>query len=140
MLFANECILLAHTEEALQHIVNRFSDAAKNFGLTNSLKKIEVLYQPSLREAYSPPHVSIDGTNLNAVRHFTYLGSVISSGATVSKDLDNRLSKASNSFERLSKRVWQSHALCLSTKIQVYRAVVVSTLLYGAETWVLYRK
>ena len=26
---------------------------------------------------------------------------------------------------------------CLSTKIQVYRAVVGPTLLYGAETWVL---
>ena len=30
--------------------------------------------------------------------------------------------------------------LRLSTKLQVYRAVVVTTLLYGAETWVLYRK
>ena len=39
MLFADDCALLAHTEETLQHIVNRFSDAAKNFGLTISLKK-----------------------------------------------------------------------------------------------------
>ena len=30
--------------------------------------------------------------------------------------------------------------LRLSMKIQAYRAVVVPTLLYGAETWVLYRK
>ena len=30
--------------------------------------------------------------------------------------------------------------LRLSTKIQVYRTVVVSTLLYVAEIWVLYRK
>ena len=81
--------------------MNRFSDAAKNFGLNVSLKKTEVLYQPSPREAYSPPHTSIDGTSLNAVEHFTYLGSVISSDATVSKDLDNRLSKASRTFERL---------------------------------------
>ena len=50
------------------------------------------------------------------------------------------MSKASSSFGRLSKRVWQSHSLRLSTKIQVYRTVVVTTLLYGAETWVLYRK
>ena len=104
------------------------------------LKKTEVLYQPPLREAYSPPHISIDGTNLNAVEHFTYLGSIISNDATVSKDLDNRLSKASSSFGRLSKRVWQSHSLRLSTKLQVYRAVVVTTIMYGAETWVLYQK
>ena len=41
-LLADDCALLAHTEEALQHIVNRFSDAAKNFGLTISLRKTEV--------------------------------------------------------------------------------------------------
>ena len=133
-------LLFAHTEEALKHIVNRFSDAAENFGLTISLKKTEVLYQPPSREAYSRPHISIDGTNLNAVEHFTYLGSVISNDATVSKDLDNRLSKASSSFGRLSKRTWQSHSLRLSTKLQVYRVVVVTTLLYGTETWILYRK
>ena len=140
LLFADDCALLAHTEEALQHIVNRFSNAAKNSGLTISLKKTEVLYQPPSREAYNPPHTSIDGTSLNAVEHFIYLGSVISNNARVSKDLDNRLSEASRSFGRLSKRVRQSHSLRLTTKIQIYRAVVVPTLLYGAETWVLYRK
>ena len=84
-------------EESLQHIFNSFCDAAKNFGLIISLKKTEVLHQPPPRVAYSP-HISLDGTNLNAVEHFTYLGIVISNDATVSKDLDNRLSKASSSF------------------------------------------
>ena len=74
------------------------------------------------------------------MEHFTYLGSVISNDATVSNDLDNRLFKASSSSGRLSNRVWQSHSPHLSTKLQVYRAVVVTTLLYDAETWVLYWK
>ena len=99
----------------------------------SSLKKTEVSYQPPPSEAYSP-HISIDGTNLNALEDFTYLGSVISNDATVSKDLDNRLSRASSSFGRLPKRVWQSHLLRFSTKLRVYRAVVVPNLLYGAET------
>ena len=99
-----------------------------------------MLYQLPQREANSPRLISTNGTNRNAVEHFTLLGSVISENASVNKDLDNRLSKASSSFGRLSKRVWQSHSLRLSTKLQVYRAVVVTTLLYGAETWVLYRK
>ena len=71
------------------------------------------------------------------VKHFTYLGSVISIDAAVSKDLDNHLSKAISSFGRLSKRVWQSHSLRLSTKLQVYRAINITTLLYGAENGVL---
>ena len=46
LLFADDCALPAHTEKALQHIVTRISNAAKNFGLTISLKKTEVLYKP----------------------------------------------------------------------------------------------
>ena len=38
------------------------------------------------------------------------------------------------------QREYGNHSLRFSTKIQVYRAVVVPILLYSAETWVLYRK
>ena len=140
LLFADDCALLAHTEEALQTAVNRFAQAAKAFGLTISLKKTEVLYQKPPREAYTPPQINIEGYQLKAVEHFTYLGSVISNDATTTKDVDNRIAKASSSFGRLQKRVWQNHSLRLTTKIQVYKAAVVTTLLYGAESWVLYRK
>ena len=112
LLFADDCALLAHTEEAFRHIVNRFSDAEKNFGPAIGLNKNEVLHQPPQRKAYRPPQIS-------AVEHFTYLVSIISTVSTVSKDLDSHLSKASSCFGRLSKRVWQSLLLCLSTKIQV---------------------
>ena len=107
LLFADDCAVLANTEEALQHIVNCLSGATKNFGLTISLKKTEVLYQPPLREAYSPPHISIEGTG-----HFTYPGSVISNDATVSKALDNRLSNPSQQF--LWKTVKESTAKSLT--------------------------
>ena len=105
----------------------------------HEMKKAEVLYQPPSRKAYSPPHINIDGNNLNEVEHFIYLGSVISNDATVSKDPDNRLFKASISFGRLSKTVWQSRASPLH-KDPGIQSRHCSTLLYGAETWVLYRK
>ena len=112
LLFADDCALLAH-------IVTRFSDVAKNFGLTISLKKTEVLYQPPPREAYSPPHISIDGTNLNAVEHFTYLGSIISSDATVNKDLENCLSKGSSSTS--PQKSWYTGPLSFPPSFMVQR-------------------
>ena len=102
--------------------------------------KTEVLHHKPPHGAYNPPQISIDGHPLNTVEQCTYLGSVISNEATVAKDVDNRLAKASSSFGRLQKRVRQNHSLRLSTKLQVYRAVVVTTLLYESESWVLYRK
>ena len=70
----------------------------------------------------------------------TYLGSVISIDATATKDVESRLAKASISFGRPQKRAWKNHSLRIETEIKVYRAVVISTLFYGSEAWVLYRK
>ena len=41
-------------------------------------------------------------------------------------------------MSRLSKRVWENKKLTLNTKMKVYQACVLSTLLYGSETWPTY--
>ena len=54
--------------------------------------------------------------------------------------MDNRLAKANSAFDRLYKRVWNNNNLKKDTKISVHKAVVLTTLLYGAKTWVIYRR
>ena len=41
---------------------------------------------------------------------------------------------------RLSKRVWENSSLTRRTKILVYQACVLSTLLYGSEAWTTYMR
>ena len=50
------------------------------------------------------------------------------------------MAKASASFGHLRKRVWDNRGLKIDTKCAVYRAVVLSALLYGCETWTAYRR
>ena len=38
---------------------------------------------------------------------------------------------------RLTKKAWSNSKLTEHTKIQIYRACIVSTLLYGSESWTL---
>ena len=57
---------------------------------------------------------------------------------TTASLIDSRIAKASSSIGRLHSRVWSSHDLKLTTKISVYRAVVLRRLLYTAETWTPY--
>ncbi|BHF85589.1 hypothetical protein SprV_1002875800 [Sparganum proliferum] len=55
-------------------------------------------------------------------------------------DVANRISKASQAFGRLQSTVWNRHGLQLSTKLKMYKAVILPTLLYGAETWTVYTR
>nr|VZI32979.1 unnamed protein product [Spirometra erinaceieuropaei] len=48
-----------------------------------------------------------------------------------------RISKASQAFGHLQNTAWNQHDLHISTKRKIYKAVILPTLLHGAETWKL---
>jgi len=76
---------------------------------------------------------------LTPVNRFCYLGSYLSNTISVDIDVNSRLAKAGDAFGKLQRRLWGEHSVALLTKIAVYQAVVLSTLLYWCESWVLYR-
>ena len=139
-LFADDCALLAHSEADLQAFVNKFAEATYLFGLTISIKKTEVLHQSSPAQRLPSPSININGSELKNVDQFKYLGSIMSSDGTLSKEIESRISKASQSLGRLRSWVMDNRTIKLSTKLKVYKAVVLTSRLYGCETWTLYRK
>ena len=138
VLFADDCALAAHTESDQQLMLDRFSSASKLFGMTVSLGKTKVLHQPG-PNTYPPAHnIVIDDTLLANVEHFKYLGSTLSCDGSLDKEIATRISKASQAQGRLRNRVLNQHNIRLLTKLRVYNAVVLPSLLYGCETWTLY--
>ena len=69
---------------------------------------------------------------------FTYLGSTITDNLSLDAEIDKRIGKAASTLARLTARVWTSPKLSVKTKMAVYNACVISTLLYGSETWTTY--
>jgi len=51
-----------------------------------------------------------------------------------------RIKSASAAFGRLSSRVFFNHNLTIDTKVAVYKAMCISVLLCGSESWTLYRR
>lgn len=84
------------------------------------------------------PNINIGDFALQVVEDFTYLGSTISNSLSLEPELNKRIGKAAAVMARLSKRVWENNKLTISTKIAVYRACILSTLLYGSESWTTY--
>ena len=140
LLFADDCALLAHTVDDIQAIINAFARSSRRFGLTISLKKTEVIYQPKPGADYTAPTITIDNNALNYVDKFTYLGRTISQNALTDSKISAWIGKASGSFGKLTKRLWSERGVRLATKINVYGAVVLPTLLHGCEAWTPYRR
>ena len=136
MLFADDAALTSHTEEGLQRLISQFAHACKEFGLTISIKKTNVMGQ----DTPAPPSISIDDEVLEVTDHFTYLGSTVSSNLSLDVEIDRRIAKAAAVMSKLNKRVWANGQLTMNTKLKVYQACVLSTLLYGSESWTTYAR
>ncbi|XP_068756587.1 uncharacterized protein [Montipora capricornis] len=134
LLFADDAGIAAHSEAALQRLIDSFAAACTEFGLTISLKKTQVMGQ----DVSNDPSISIGDHTLEVVDKFTYLGSTISSNLSLDAELNTRIGKAATALARLTKRVWDNTMLSTNTKMRVYQACVLSTLLYGSEAWTLY--
>lgn len=134
MLFADDAAIASHQEDGLQRLMDRFANACSLFGLTISQKKTQVMGQATA----SPPSITVQGTPLEVVRQFQYLGSTASDTLSLDMELNKRIGKASTTLSKLTKRAWENRHLTTSTKMTVYRACILSVLLYGSESWTTY--
>lgn len=134
LLFADDVAIISHTEQQLQRLMDRFSQACDYFRLTISLQKTKVLSQ----DVDTPPVIITDNHVLDVVHQFTYLGSTISNNLSLDAKINKHIGKAATTLGRLTTRVWGNGKLSTSTKMAVYNACIVSTLLYGSKTWTTY--
>ena len=82
----------------------------------------------------------VDENKLNSALDFTYIGSTISSNGCIDDEIQRRMAKARASFGRLRQRLWNNHHVSMRVKGKIYRAIVLPTVLYGAEAWTMYRR
>src|SRR6218665_2431903 len=78
--------------------------------------------------------IVLEEVPIEEVEDFFYLGSVMSSNSSCDKEIKTRMGKAYVVFGRL-ERIWKSNGCSIDTKARLYESIVLSTLLYGAETW-----
>ena len=132
---------MAHGASEMQLLVDRFARAAAWFSLKINIKKTECLYQPVklLQSQPEPEVITINQEPLVQATNFTYLGSTVSSNAKLEKELRKMLGKANKAFGNLRQRLWSNRHVSIRAECKVYRAMVLSTLLYGAKVWTIHR-
>ena len=128
--YADDIAILANTSNQAETVLHRIEQAAAGIGLHVNAHKTEYMCYNQKGDISTR-----DGTPLKLAHKLTYLGSSVSS---TEKDIDTRPTKAWTAINRLSIR-WKSD-LTDKTKRSLFRAAVVSILLYGCTTWTLTKR
>ena len=128
--FADDLALLSHCLQDIQDKVNALKETAQRVGLTISQEKTKLLRTNNMQEA----PVTIEGSVVEDVDEFVYLGSKISKTGGTDEDVTARIKKAQQAFAIL-RPVWKLTAISTRMKLRVFNSNVKAVLLYGAETW-----
>ena len=128
--FADDLALLSHTQQQMQEKTNYVAHYSACIGLSIHKGKSKVL---KINTSSNTP-ITLEGTILEEVEGFTYLGSTIDMQGGTDADIKARIGKARGAFNQLNK-IWTCGSLTLKTKVRIFNTTVKPVLMYGAETW-----
>jgi len=115
-----------------------FEKITRECGLTINVGKtkqlITLINPKEPKERLPEVDLTIRGEKVERVKDFVYLGSMISETGGSFKDINRRIGQAAYRFSKLDN-VWKQRGISLLTKVYIYKTTVMSTLLYGAESW-----
>ncbi|XP_035664112.1 uncharacterized protein LOC118407702 [Branchiostoma floridae] len=126
--FADDIALISDTAEKACTLLNAVERQCQRIGLQLNTKKTKVMAFNSSDNNVA----TLDGTRLEVVPDFKYLGGWIASTA---HDMKVRRALAWNALHSM-RRVWQS-GMADDLKRRLFVSTVECVLLYGSETWTL---
>nr|VZI05652.1 unnamed protein product [Spirometra erinaceieuropaei] len=134
LLLADNCELKTTTKVDMQRSMDLSVTGYANFGLTIKTDKTVVTHRPSLNAQHCTPRITVDGNQLKTVNNFVCLGGAPSTSTRIDDEVAYRIFKASQAFDQLQNSMWNCHSLDLDTKLKMYKAVVLTTLLPSSTT------
>jgi hypothetical protein len=93
----------------------------------------------SKKDTTTKINIIIDGTNIEQVTKFMYLGHMITDDGRCEEEIKRRIAIARTTFSKMNK-VLTSRKIPLNTRVRIIQCYVWSTLMYGAETWSISQK
>ncbi|BHF76510.1 hypothetical protein SprV_0501960800 [Sparganum proliferum] len=127
---SDDCALNTATEVDMQRGMDALAAGCAKGDMIINTDKTVVMHQPLPNtQHFTPPRNTEDGCQLKAIDKFTNLGSTVSNSIRLGDEVANRISKADQAFGRLQKSVWNRHGLQLNTELEMYQAVIMTTLL-----------
>ena len=133
LLFADDTVVVADSEEKLCQLVNEFGRVCKRRKLRVNVGKSKVM-RCTNGEDGNRLNVVLDGEVLEEVSQFKYLGSVIAADGGVEADVRHRVNEGCKVLGAMNG-LMKNRGLEMDVKRVLYEKVVVPTVTYGSELW-----
>jgi len=134
--FADDIDLIAGSMKELVELTERLDKSASAFGMEISAEKSKIMVTPATNENKTNIPITVNGSKLQSVNTFKYLGSNITEDGTSVREVKTRLAIATQHLSKL-KKIWSRKNISMKTKMHLLRSVIISTALYGCESWTL---
>ena len=126
--FADDTVLIARTQEHMQDLLLMVQQEAAKYNLHLNLDKTKlIVYNSDATKLFS------NGDPVPRISSIVYLGGLIEATGKPGPEVRRRIGEAKIVFRSL-KRVWRHAGLSRHRKLQIYKACVVSKLLYNFST------
>ena len=80
--------------------------------------------------------IKVNDEQVDGVEESLYPGALLDKEGGATKDIQQRSSKARQTFHRL-RRIWDTSEISRKTKIQLFKTIEREVLMYGYEAWKL---
>ncbi|VDO98451.1 unnamed protein product [Heligmosomoides polygyrus] len=130
LLYADDVMLASENKCELEREVQAWCDRLERFELRLNVKKTEYLMTDFTESSF----IKVNGIELPRTSVFKYLGSAVASDGNQITEVNSRMSAAWSKWRSLTG-VLCDRKIPEHLKLKIYRAVVWSVAMYGAECW-----
>lgn len=130
--YADDTALCATDHHEAQYMLEKLNTTGKEKHLKLNAKKTKCMHIGP--NTHHP--IMIDGEKLEEVTHFKYLGSVKTTNADCSKDINIRIGMAKRRMIDLNN-IWKDKSITNVLKIKIMKCLVWTIMTYGAEGWTI---
>uniref|UniRef100_A0A670KDQ3 ribonuclease H n=1 Tax=Podarcis muralis TaxID=64176 RepID=A0A670KDQ3_PODMU len=128
--YADDTTLMAKSEEELKNLLLRVKEESAKYGLKLNIKKTKIMATGPIT------FWQIEGEEMEAVRDFTFLGSMITADGDSSHEIKRRLLLGRKAMTNLDS-ILKSRDITLPTKVRIVKAMVFTVVMYGNESWTI---
>ena len=133
--FADDIVLLSHSSNQIRRMLKELVAEARKVGLKVNANKTKVMTN---RHIAGQP-IKIGSEKVEEVKHFIYLGRLMSVARDGEKEIKRRIQAGWGNFFKY-KQFFASKSVAMSLKRKLFNQCVLPSMLYGAETWALTKK